>query len=93
MNPVAQTSSSTSIILEWEPPILGEQNGIITGYVVNIAVESGNVNFQFNITSLSLLVEGLTPFTTYSCRIAARTIVGIGPYSPAITALTLQDGK
>lgn len=91
MNPVALVSSSTSIILEWEPPIHDEQNGIITGYTVNIS--SGEVNFQFNTTSLSLLVEGLTPFTAYSCKIAAITIVGSGPYSTTITALTLQDGK
>ena len=94
VNPVALISSSTSIILEWEPPILVEQNGIITGYMINIlAVESAEVNFQFNTTALSLLVEGLGPFTAYDCRIAARTIVGSGPYSTAITALTLQDGK
>lgn len=95
VNPVALVPSSTSIILEWEPPILNEQNGIIIDYVVNISVVgNGEVNYsQFSTTSLSLLVQGLRSFTAYSCRIAARTIVGIGPYSPAITALTLQDGE
>ena len=92
VNPVIGVSSSTSLLLTWEPPVIEDQNGNITGYVINVtAVETG-MNFQLTSTEPSLLADGLRPFTTYICRIAARTTVGIGPYSIAVTAVTNSDG-
>ena len=93
VNPSITVSSSTSLFLNWEPPELEDQNGVITGYVVNVtAVETG-MNFLLTSSGPSLLADGLRPFTTYICRIAARTAVGIGPYSIAVTAVTDQDGE
>ena len=85
-------TSSTSLLLSWEPPELEDQNGVILGYVINVtAVETG-MNFELRSTETTLAVDGLRPFTTYICRIAARTVVGVGPFSIAVTAVTSQDG-
>ena len=69
-----------------------DQNGVIISYVVNVtAVETG-MDFELTSSGTTLVADGLRPFTTYICRIAARTTVGVGPFSIAITAVTSQDG-
>ena len=92
VNPSITVTSSTSLFLRWEPPELEDQNGIIIGYRVNISEVETGANFQLSSSDPPLSVEGLRPFTTYICRIAARTRVGVGPYSIAVTAVTRQDG-
>ena len=87
------SSSPSTVILEWDPPLQEDRNGVITGYLVNITeVESGK-EFQFSSSTNSLSIDSLTPFTTYTCVIAATTIVGHGPYSNTIVVLTPEDGK
>lgn len=92
-NPIGTVVSSTSISLVWDPPGTSDQNGIIIGYVVNVTEVGTGVKFQRSTTTPSLILDSVRPFTTYVCRIAARTVVGIGPYSIAITATTEQAGK
>lgn len=93
VNPTIEVTSSTSLFLRWQPPELEDQNGVIVGYVINVtAVETG-MTFQLSSSDSSLMANGLRPFTTYICRIAAATAVGVGPYSIAVTAVTQQDGE
>ena len=92
-NPAGTTTSSTSIFLEWDPPDVSDQNGVIIAYVVNLTVMGTGEMFQFSTMSTNLTLDSLRPFTTYLCRIAARTVVGIGPYSIAVVATTQQAGK
>ena len=92
-NPAGTVTSSTSIFLEWNPPDVSDQNGVIIGYVVNVTVIATGEMFQLTTTSTNLTLDSLKPFTTYVCRIAARTVVGIGPYSIAVIATTEQAGK
>ena len=70
-----------------------DQNGVIIGYVVNVTVMGTGEMFQFSTLSTNLTLDSLRPFTTYVCRIAARTLIGIGPYSIAVVATTEQAGK
>ena len=93
VNPSIGVVSSTSLLLRWEPPELEDQNGIITGYVINVTGLETGTTFELTSPGASLMVDGLRPFTTYICRIAAETSVGVGPYSTAVTAVTQQDGK
>ena len=51
------------------------------------------MTFQLSSSNSSLMATRLQPFTTYICRIAARTAMGVGPYSIAVTAVTQQDGE
>ena len=86
-------TSSRSATFTWETPSLEDQNGAITGYVINISVIETGEMFQFFSASNSLALDTLSPFTTYMCIIAATTNIGSGIVSPSITIFTPEDGK
>ena len=85
--------SSDTILLTWDPPLVQNRNGIITGYVINVtALDTGDIS-QFITSNHNLTLDSLMPFSTYAFIIAARTSVGAGPFSTDITIQTLEDGK
>ena len=89
---IAEDSSARSIYIAWDPPASEEQNGIITGYIVNITgVETGE-QLQLTAQSQSVNVTGLTPYTTYLCIVAASTAIGPGPFSIQIIIQTPEAG-
>ena len=58
--------NSTTIQLQWEPPPLADQNGVIRSYHVNISVaETGSV-FQLTSETNALNISGLHPYYTYT---------------------------
>ena len=83
--------NSTAIQLQWEPPPLADQNGVIRSYHINISVtETGSV-FQLTSETNSLNISGLHPFYTYTITVAAVTI-GPGPYGAVLTIQLPQNG-
>ena len=84
--------SSEEAHIMWESPNIVHQNGIITGYVVDVTVVNTGQNFQIRSNSTNLFLESLQPFTNYECRVAARTIVGVGPFSISNIFRTNQTG-
>jgi receptor-type tyrosine-protein phosphatase Q len=87
----ATINSPYSADLSWSPPPLADQNGIITGYIINVTILETNYNFFLFSNTTSLLVDSLRPFRNYVCVIAAITNVGMGPYSTTVTVTTPQD--
>ena len=89
-----ETLTSTSISLTWSPPPEYNQNGIIERYQIEISDED-NVVMQYstNGTTMMLKVTELRPYHTYSCRMAAATRAGIGPFTSVVLLQTLEDGK
>ena len=91
----AMAKSSTSIIVEWSPPLVSERNGIIIQYTVEYeqdpAGESKSVNTTDNSTSF--VVKDLAIFTKYSFKIRAWNVVGKGPESEPVYNTTLEDSK
>ena len=85
--------SALSIEITWQVPLLPDQNGVITGYVINVTSLDTGVTQQFTSVTTTLQVPGLTPFTNYVCIVAARTAVGVGPFSTVITVQTLEAGE
>ena len=84
--------TSTSIVLEWNPPRFEEQNGNITGYSISICSEvSGHCHSEISEDN-SHTVTGLHPFYTYSLNVAAIT-TDAGPPSNSKQATCLEDGK
>ena len=85
--------SSTTIKLLWKAPLKHGQNGVITGYDVEItAVSSSYFAKQSVGGSYDLYTfTNLKPHREYSLRVAAKTQAGVGPFSGPITELTLQD--
>lgn len=84
--------TDTSFTLSWQPPPFEGSNGVIRLYIIQILeVDTGTLfTATSNITEITL--EGLHPFYSYSCRIAAETI-GLGPFSTPITVLLNENGK
>ena len=89
----ATVATSRSAVLRWDPPFLQEQNGIITGYVIEINALGIGETSQLSTVFLNRTIDDLFPFTTYQLRIAASTSIGTGPFSPAFTITTLEDGQ
>ena len=85
--------SSTTIKLLWKAPLKQGQNGVITGYDVEItAVSSSHFAKQSVGGSYDLYTfTNLKPHREYSLLVAAKTQAGVGPFSEPITELTLQD--
>ena len=46
----------------------------------------------YNVTDTEITVFSLHPYYMYECRIAAVT-VSTGPFSTALTVITIQAGK
>ena len=55
-------------------------------------LETG-VNSNYTTSDEFLDVTGLTPFTTYSCIVAAETSIGLGPFTQEYAITTPEDGK
>ena len=88
--------NSTSISVSWNPPPLPDQNGDIIGYQLMITKQnkSNSSGYVVNITNVTSYVAiNLQEFEVYSFEIAAMTVIGLGPFSDAITNQTLEDGK
>ena len=88
--------NSTVIEISWEPPPVDTQNGIIRQYSIYIDVQEeidGSMLLKTVFGNLtSIIVSGLHPYYTYTCRVAAVTIVE-GPHSVEVTTRTLESGQ
>ena len=92
-NAISTSLTSSSILLSWALPLQSQRNGAITGYVINITNLDTEMTQQ-HITGLvsNLTITDLSPFTVYVATIAARTAVGVGPFSGVFSSQTLGDG-
>ena len=83
--------NSTTIQLQWRPPPLADQNGVIRSYYINISVaETGSI-FRLTSVTTAVNISGLHPYYTYTITVAAVTI-GPGPYGVAVTIRMPEDG-
>ena len=85
--------SPYSVTLMWIPPPNDQHNGVLTGYVVNVAILENNGSFSQISQNSSLILDTLKPFRTYTFAIAAMTVVGVGPTGDLITIKTPPTGK
>ena len=99
---------SRSLMLSWNQPLIGEQNGILIRYHVIIIetqilyTDDGTeitgmqryLNRTYSVSEgRTQLIDMLHPDYNYTVRIAAATEPGIGPFSDAITVRTDMDGE
>ena len=92
-NLTGEAVNSEEILLKWDLPPPQHQNGIIIGYTVNITALETGATIQMSTPYQNMMLYSLRPFTTYSCIVAARTSIGLGPFSTTINVQTLEDGK
>ena len=83
--------NSTTIQVQWEPPPLADQNGMIRSYYLNISVTETGSAFQLPSKTNVLNISGLHPYYTYTLSVAAVTI-GHGPYSSVFIIRMPEDG-
>ena len=93
----AITSSSTAILVTWEPVPEIDRNGIIAQYEVEFNQSTFDEIPTRNLTTtngpqLMVELEGLEEYVEYSVRVRAYTSVGPGPFSVAVMNTTQEDG-
>ncbi|XP_071452262.1 neogenin isoform X2 [Hetaerina americana] len=94
-NVTAETVSSTSIIVRWEPPSLEGQNGVITGYKIRYRRKGkrrGETVTTAGDQRLYVLTS-LEKFSEYQIRMWALTVNGTGPSTEWISAETYENDR
>ena len=84
--------NSTAIQVQWEPPPLADQNGVIHGYSINVSVAETGSSFQLTAGINAVSISALHPFHTYTITVAAVTIAP-GPYGLTLSIQTPEDCK
>ncbi|KAK8775217.1 hypothetical protein V5799_031434 [Amblyomma americanum] len=89
---VGAPRSATSIMLQWQPPLEGERNGRLLGYVVRyrLAGYSSSAWSTHNVTTTRALLEDLIVWQNYAIEVAAYNEKGLGVFSPSIPVRTLE---
>ena len=88
-NVVGTPSTPYSITLSWSLPHSTHRNGIITGYTVRVTAAS-SATFQRSTTATSYTLSSLSPFTHYNYSVAAKTVIGTGPFSHIASVQTQE---
>ncbi|XP_037550385.1 neogenin 1a [Nematolebias whitei] len=92
-NLTLEVQNSKSIILRWQPPPLGGQNGEIISY--KIRYRKGSRRSESAVTTagaqLYKLIDGLDPGTEYSFKVTALTVNGTGPATEWTTTETFES--
>lgn len=84
--------TSTSISLQWSPPVEMFWNGIIREYLINITEYDTGIILAYHSMTTSITVSSLHPYYTYLGQISAFT-VGYGPFTDVFQVTTLQNCK
>ena len=81
--------NSTAVRVEWRPPTIKEQNGIIRGFQIHYVIINDNeepvgLPGMFDLmdgSKSSVVIDKLRPDTTYQFQVAAYTRKGDGERS------------
>nr|XP_055046951.1 protein sidekick-1 isoform X1 [Misgurnus anguillicaudatus]XP_055046954.1 protein sidekick-1 isoform X1 [Misgurnus anguillicaudatus] len=88
------TLSSTQLEVQWEPPPVETQNGIIQGYkILYWEMDNQNETERFKILfrpETNMRLKNLTSYTYYMVKLSAFNAAGDGPFSEAKRGRTLQ---
>ncbi|TRY94560.1 hypothetical protein DNTS_024378 [Danionella cerebrum] len=87
LNIVAESSTTTTIQIHWQPVALAERNGLIVKYALLYKdINSPRSPSELFITApeSTITLDGLKPDTTYDIKMCAFSSKGPGPYSPSV---------
>ncbi|KAK3558804.1 hypothetical protein QTP86_028759, partial [Hemibagrus guttatus] len=87
-----EVQNSRSIMVRWQPPPPGTQNGELTGYKIRYR-KAGRKGDAAEIVTNQLfqLIDGLERGTEYSFRLSAITVNGSGPATEWISVETFEN--
>ena len=81
---MAISVSPSSLRVSWQPPPEIDQNGVVTGYVIEYT-RVGQSSDMVTVTSRTThTISGLVASAVYSVRVAAMTSNGTGPFSDSV---------
>ncbi|XP_038066681.1 angiopoietin-1 receptor-like [Patiria miniata] len=83
------SQAQRSLAFSWSLPACGSRGGV-TGYDYRLSTSGAAPLTGQTTAGLSVTIDGLTPHTSYSFQVAARTNDGTGPYSVAVTSTTQE---
>ncbi|XP_027197018.2 sidekick cell adhesion molecule [Dermatophagoides pteronyssinus] len=90
-----RSTSSTTIVVDWNDVGESDRNGIIQGFKVRYAILKNGNDAQFKLiesnSSRTATLTELKKYTRYQISVCAFTHVGDGVYSTPVTAETFQD--
>ncbi|XP_026070645.1 receptor-type tyrosine-protein phosphatase delta-like isoform X44 [Carassius auratus] len=84
---IAQSSTTTTIQVSWQPVALSERNGAVIKYALQYKdINSPRSPSELFITApeSTVTLDGLKADTTYDIKMCAFTSKGPGPYSPSV---------
>ncbi|KAM9422673.1 neogenin 1a isoform 28-T28 [Salvelinus alpinus] len=92
-NLTVEVHNSKSIMVRWQPPPPGAQNGEITGYKIRYrkGTRKSEAAETTGGTQLFQLIDGLERGTEYTFRVSAITVNGSGPATEWSTAETFES--
>lgn len=82
LNVSVEASSSTSVIIRWEPPPVEQRNGQITGYKIRYRKQKKAIQVETTAANIRYYeLQNLDKLSKYQVKIAAININGTGPFS------------
>ncbi|XP_072041030.1 phosphatidylinositol phosphatase PTPRQ-like [Amphiura filiformis] len=90
VNVTLRTSLKRMLAFQWGLPNRNERSGIIIGYQYRFTNMRTGLPEMNTVNGTEKAFEGLTPYVNYTFEVGAMTKIGIGPYSRAVIARTLE---
>lgn len=88
-----QAMDSRTLLLSWEPPNAEDRNGIIRQYNINVTEMETGTLLQLVTDNTAITAFPQHPNYIYSCTVAAKTSIGLGPYTFPRVIQMPEDGK
>ena len=92
-NVQGHSTSSTSVLVQWNNVAAAGQNGVILGYTVTYkALPDGSPQIKVvSAPTTQVTLTGLNEYTNYSITVFASTIKGNGNMSEPIVVITDEE--
>jgi len=71
-----ENATSSTIVLSWQPPLIGDQNGDITTYLLRLTTLETGESQEVLTESTNYTLDPVSPNTLYTAVVAAVTSAG-----------------
>ena len=85
--------NSTSLFLSWSELSLPDRNGDIQKYTIHLTNIRTGEDMDYSVVVGPHTITNLKPTHTYRGKVAAATVIGVGPFSTVIEVTLLEAGK
>ena len=88
-----------SLMVSWRPPIPGDRNGPITGYMINYTRVGSSIMMSMSVDgkisgTTIIIISQLVAYVDYSVIVAAMTVNGTGNFSdPPVLGRSGEDSE